>query len=1312
MIAACIISAGLFMTGQTQTAPDTSSTPAKKLWAVGASHLDTQWRWTIQNTINEFIPATFRDNLKLMRKYPKYVFGWEGAFRYQLLREYYPEEFDTLKNYIAQGRWRVTGSWVDAVDVNIPSFESLVRHALYGNGYFKREFGKTSTDIFLPDCFGFGYALPSIAAHCGIKSFSTQKLTWGSSVGVPFDIGVWEGVDGSTLIAALNPGAYVAKITGDLSNDTTWLKTINKQGDSSGLYAAYMYFGTGDTGGAPDSESVAWLDKSEKSDGPIDVENVSSDDLYDLVSSQTGLNLPRYKGELLMTRHGIGCYSSEAAMKRWNRKNEQLGDAAERASVIAGMMGDYRYPREFIRDTWTRFLWHQFHDDLTGTSIPEAYEFSWNDEILCLNRFASALQTAVAATTPALDTRSKGTPVAIYNPLAIDREDVAEAQIQFAGKAPASFRVFGPDGTEVASQVLSIEDATAHLLFLARVPSVGYSVYDIRPSDTPCPLQTGLAVAPDQLDNNQYTVKVNRTGDITSIFDKTLKKELLTAPASLQMLHDKPKQWPAWEIQYEDIIGTPKPVSEQPAEIKVLENGPVRVSLEITRHTAASDFRQIVSLSAGTAGSRVEVNNVVDWYERETLLKAAFPLASANDKVTYDLGLGTIERGLNHPKLNEVPAHQWADVTAADGSFGVAILNDCKYGWDHPDTNMLRLTLIHTPGVYDNWSWVGDEKSQDNGHHRFVYAIVGHAGDWRQGGVVWQAARLNQPLYAFQVPSHAGSQGKSFSLLTLSGTNAPDQPVSVMITAVKQAEDTNQIVVRMRELTGSTVDGVKLSFTRPIVSAREVNGVEENIGPLTVTNGTLDLAFKSYQPRTVAVTLAPGKDKLVTTPVSSILAIPYNHDGVSLDEGRTDGDFDGHGNTLSGDLLPEVLIYGDVAFEFGPTKAGASNVVVCDGQGVDIPEGQFNRLYILAAAVDGPAEGTFLIDGKESKVWIQDYHERLGQWNNRMVGGQFVDDKALIAPAYINRQQVAWVGTHRHTATGENEAYEYTYLFLVSLDLPKAARKLTLPNNRNIRVMAATAVNSMYDEVTAARPLYDDITNTLVNIQSDRRDFLESLEVRLSSPIPGTRIHYTVDGSDPSTSSPEYRNPIKLTSTATVKARAFRGADDNPYLITASFTKAVPIDAVQPTTPSKGLLCSYYEGSWSNLPNFDSLTPVKQVVMDSVAIPDFARPEDYALVFTGYIKVAADGLYDFGMESDDGSALWVADSLIADNDGIHGTGEIPGSLALKAGYHPISVYMFQQKGDKALAVYIAGPDIKKRQLSPEMLFHVPSAAKK
>ncbi len=199
---------------------------------------------------------------------------------------------------------------------------------------------------------------------------------------MPFSIGEWQGVDGSTIIAGLKTGNYVAKFKSDLSRDTLWGKQIDELGAATGAYAGYIYFGTGDVGGAPESLSVDWLEKSIHSDGPIKVASIGADDLPKLVAEYPNAKLQRYDGELVMTRHGIGCYTSQAAMKRWNRKNELLADAAERAAVSAHLLGGYTYPKETLQQAWVRFLWHQFHDDLTGTSIPEAYEFSWSDELL------------------------------------------------------------------------------------------------------------------------------------------------------------------------------------------------------------------------------------------------------------------------------------------------------------------------------------------------------------------------------------------------------------------------------------------------------------------------------------------------------------------------------------------------------------------------------------------------------------------------------------------------------------------------------------------------------------------------------------------------------------------------------------------------------------------------------------------------------------------------------------------------------------------------------------------------------------------
>ncbi len=274
----CALVFGAFTAGGLAAAepnarPDLTHEPT--LYLVGYAHLDTEWRWEYPQTIREFLAKTLDSNFALIEKYPNYVFNFTGAYRYQLMKEYFPEKYEKLKGYVAAGRWFPCGSSVDENDVNSPAAESIIRQVLYGNEYFRRDFGKASAEYMIPDCFGFPASLPSILAHAGVKGFSTQKLTWGSATlvggpdspkktptGIPFNVGLWEGPDGKTIIAALNPGDYGGSVTSDLSQSPTaattgkrgggddWPKRIKLDGDVSGIFADYHYYGTGDTGGA------------------------------------------------------------------------------------------------------------------------------------------------------------------------------------------------------------------------------------------------------------------------------------------------------------------------------------------------------------------------------------------------------------------------------------------------------------------------------------------------------------------------------------------------------------------------------------------------------------------------------------------------------------------------------------------------------------------------------------------------------------------------------------------------------------------------------------------------------------------------------------------------------------------------------------------------------------------------------------------------------------------------------------------------------------------------------------------------------
>ncbi|HEX4227048.1 MAG TPA: glycoside hydrolase family 38 C-terminal domain-containing protein [Bryobacteraceae bacterium] len=1160
---------------QTPEKPDLTKQPT--LYVVGYAHLDTEWRWEYPQVINEYIRKTMEDNFKLFEKYPHYVFNFSGANRYRFMKEYFPADFARVKSYVASGQWFPAGSSMEEGDVNAPSAEAIIRQILYGNDWFRKEFGKASAEYMLPDCFGFPASLPTILAHSGVKGFSTQKLTWGSSAdaggpdsrektpeGTPFDVGVWVGPDGESVLAGLNPGSYSGDIETDLSKplppakpiadlqklendrqllrerlqkqrpsgqspDETeiqeyfslnnqvealtkmqadqeqeryqrdWAARVEHNGEVSGLYTDYHYYGTGDTGGAPREESVKRLEAIvtqgtaslppegyvsmgrrathpdwpavKVGDGPVRVISSRADQMFLDISPSEAAGLPRYSGEMELTNHSAGSLTSQAYQKRWLRKEELLADAAEKSSIAAEWLGARPYPLERLNDAWTLVMGGHFHDLAAGTATPKSYEFAWNDDVIAMNQFAGVLSNATEAIAAGLATDTNGVPVVVFNPLNIPREDIVEAEVNFPDGVPNSVRVTSADGSEVPAQI-----SNGKVLFVARAPSVGYAVYDVQPVSGQA--QSDLHISENSLENQFYRVRLNANGDVESIFDKVAGKELLSAPARLAISYDNPQQWPAWNMDWDQEQAAPKTYVGGPAKIRIVENGPARVALQVARGTAGSKFVQTISLSAGDGGKRVEFKNVIDWNTRESNLKAAFPLTASNRMATYNWDIGTIERPTAEPKKFEVPSHQWVDLTDASGEYGATILTDCKNGSDKPTDNTVRLTLIRTPGVRGGFP---DQATQDIGHHEFIYGIAGHVRGWRDAQTDWQAERLNDPLIAFQTSRHAGALGREFSLLKVSNPR-------IRVMALKKAEHGDEVIVRLVELDGKPQPQVRVWFAAPVTSAREVNGQEQPVGAATVVDGALLTSFGAYQPRTFAVKLGTAQASIPGVH-SAAVELRYDIATATNDGAPSKSGFDGKGNALPAEMLPSEITFDDVQFHLAKAGTGVANAVAANGQTIELPSGNYNRLYLLAASAEGDRKATFEVGKKPVDLNIQDWSGFIGQWDDRQWIAKDVEMPARgmrpartqhdeyaemtgIRPGYIKRANLAWYCSHHHNAAGENVPYAYSYLFAYAIDLPSGAKTISLPRDNKIRVLAI----SVADENPAVRPveaLYD-----------------------------------------------------------------------------------------------------------------------------------------------------------------------------------------------------------------------------------------------
>ncbi|HYG79947.1 MAG TPA: glycoside hydrolase family 38 C-terminal domain-containing protein, partial [Pyrinomonadaceae bacterium] len=538
-----------------------------------------------------------------------------------------------------------------------------------------------------------------------------------------------------------------------------------------------------------------------------------------------------------------------------------------------------------------------------------------------------------------------------------------------------------------------------------------------------------------------------------------------------------------WNMDWADRRKPPRGYVSGPAKIRVIERGPVRVAVEIERESEGSKFVQTVRLSAGGAGERVEFGNVIDWKSEAAALKATFPLTASNPQATYNWGVGIVERGNNDERKYEVPSHQWFDLTDRGGSYGVTVLSDCKYGSDKPDDSTLRLTLLFTPGLGAGNGWeYHDQTTQDWGRHEFVYGLAAHAGDWRRGQTDWQAQRLNQPLIAFESPRHRGPMGKSFSLLSVSDSR-------VRVLALKRAEESDEVIVRLVELDGKKLENVRVKLAGAVVAAREVNGQEQPLGRATASDGELVTDFGPYQLRTFALKLAPPRARL-GVPQSRPLDLPYDLTASSPHDTKADARFDAAGNSLPAEMLPRDLHYAGVRFNLAP--ATKPNALVPRGQTLNLPPGRFTRAYILAASAEGDQRAAFRAGDRSFELTIPYVSGFIGQWDNRQWRAKEVPvpqgnppdpsapktrtdpyaEMTGIKPGFVKRTPLAWFASHYHTAGGKSEAYAYSYLFAGVIELPSGASTLTLPDNDKIRILAVT-VSDEGEQVRPAHPLYD-----------------------------------------------------------------------------------------------------------------------------------------------------------------------------------------------------------------------------------------------
>jgi alpha-mannosidase len=555
-------------------------------------------------------------------------------------------------------------------------------------------------------------------------------------------------------------------------------------------------------------------------------------DFFRRLEAESGAQLPTWNAELYLEIHR-GTYTTQSRNKRANRKSEFLLHDAEFLATLAALLDPaYAYPREALHRAWELVCLNQFHDIIPGSSIHEVYVESQEQyaEIRALGEAARDAALGV------LKARAGG-DVLVANPTGFRRDDL----VFWPGTLPAGRQFAGPIATQPVDGSTLIGGVT---LEPYSVQALSYAAEDAASSGPELP---PLRVEPQLLENAFIRVEFDAAGDITRIFDKTAAREVLPPGALANQFlafEDRPNDWDAWDV---DIFYEDKRFLADPAEsIRVVESGPLRATIEIRRRILSSAYTQRISLRYNSP--QIDVETDIDWRERHILLKAAFPIDVLSPAASYEIQWGSVQRP-THRNTSwdwarfETCAQKWVDLS--EGGYGVALLNDCKYGHDIRD-NVIRISLLRAPTRPD--------PEADQGRHRFAYSLYPHAGTAGSGATNYEIA---QRAYTFNDPALAVTGGGGGS-----AASAPPPaplvtlPDNLIIETIKQAEDGNGVIVRFYECNRSRGPAT-LQVGFPIQAAHITNLLEENQEALPLDEQSVQLYVKPFQ--IVTVRLVPAQ---------------------------------------------------------------------------------------------------------------------------------------------------------------------------------------------------------------------------------------------------------------------------------------------------------------------------------------------------------------------------------------------------------------------------------------------------------------------
>jgi alpha-mannosidase len=767
----------------------------RRLHMIGNGHLDVAWFWPQWDGLQEAW-ATFRSALDRMSEHPGFRFSASSACYYEWIELVDPQMFEEIKVRVTEGRWELVGGWWVEPDCNIPTGEAFVRQALYGQRFFQSRFGRRPNVGYNIDSFGHAATLPQLLQKAGLSRYVFLRPRR-EELNLPGNLFWWEAPDGSRVLAYRIPSSYHASAEDLLAHARRCLAEMD------GHFDVACFFGVGNHGGGPTRSSIDTIDRLRQELEGVQVRFSSLNAFLDCVLEHPE-GLPVYRGEL--QHHARGCYSAHSGVKLWNRRAEQQLLAAEKVKVMAQRV-DSRAETEGIDRAWKSVLLNQFHDVLAGTAIQSVYEDVKNmfGEALAITgrvTHQSVQSIARQIDIPQIDGT---TPVVVFNTHSWPIRTVVELEADRLNGANSMQDAHGSSRPLQGLRSMSTEDGNRRrVAFVAEVPSFGYHVYRAIRDDH---LQYPAVSSGHAIDDSRFRLDLDpQNGTIRTLFDKAEGCDaLLPGGGRAVVVRDDSDTWGHDRSRFGDEVGEFRLTS-----LRRVCDGPIKTVIRAESRFRSSSLVQDFTVLHGL--DLVLVRVAVDWHEHHHALKLRWRVNVVSGHVTYQVPHGHLVRPANG---DEEPGQAWVDVSGLHPTtgrpYGVAILNDGKYGFDVTQSDV-GMTVLRSPVFAHHAPRIVDETDDpdvafiDQGIQQFQYAIVPHAGSWIDGGVARRSAELNQPAIAFWHTGHSGQLPLLLSMLEI-------EPHGVELVALKNAEDSSSdTILRCLETTGiATTARVRLT---------------------------------------------------------------------------------------------------------------------------------------------------------------------------------------------------------------------------------------------------------------------------------------------------------------------------------------------------------------------------------------------------------------------------------------------------------------------------------------------------------------------